>query len=121
MVLPALFGGLDIASTRATFTAGLLNALIIIGTRPRILNFMFRVALAFEPLAPTAINLFMSRSLNRWKEEKIITDYKVHTKRIHRIHYRVNLDLVLTAIEVHYIINHRLPQQLEVIRRWFNG
>lgn len=122
MLVPnALFGGLVIASTRGSFTAGLLNALIIIGTRPRILNFFFRVALAFEPLAPTAISLFLSRPLNRWKDEKLITDFKIHTKRIHRFHYRIFLDFELTAIEVHYILNHWLPQQLEVIRRWFNG
>lgn len=114
-------GGLIIASTRGTFTASLLNALIIIGTRRPVLNFMFRAALAFEPLAPTAISLFLSRELGRWKDEKLITDYKIHAKRIHRFHYRINLDLDLTAIEVHYILNHWLPQQLEVIRRWFNG
>ena len=121
MVPLALFGGLLIASTRASFNASLLNALVIIGTRPRVLNFVFRVALAFEPLAPTAINLFLSRELGRWKDEKLITEYKVHTKRIHRFHYRIILDLALTAIEVHYILNHWLPRQTEAIRRWFNG
>jgi hypothetical protein len=82
---------------------------------------MFRVALAFEPLAPTAIHLVLSRELGRWKDENIITDYKIHTKRFHRFHYLIVLDFELTAIEVHYVLNHWLPRQLEIMRRWYNG
>jgi hypothetical protein len=96
---------------------------MVIALRRPIVNFVFRVTLAFERLAPTAINLYLTRELNVWKEQKLIKDFEVHTKRIHRLHYRVLLDLDMTAMEVQQMLNRLLPEQLgriEVLRRWFD-
>ena len=87
---------------------------------PRTINFFFRLALIFEPLAPTAISYYLSRKLDNYKQQGLIADYKVKTKRIHRFHYRIWLDLEVTAAQAHYALAHLLPRQGKFLRRWFN-
>jgi hypothetical protein len=87
-----------------------------------VLNVIFRVAYAFEPLAPTAITLYLSRTFDNWKTKRVITDYTINTKRIHRFHYLVFMDFTLTGVEVHYVLNHWLPNQVQQLtRRWNLG
>jgi hypothetical protein len=114
-----IFGGLFIAGARpqGTIFSSFAAAVTEIALKPPILNFIYRTALAFEPLAPTAINLYLTRTFNNWKSEKIITAYTVHTKRIHRFHYRIFMDFTLTSVEVHYILNHWLPRQVKQLTR----
>jgi hypothetical protein len=87
---------------------------------PRTINFFFNLALIFEPLAPTAINYYLSRTLGDVKQQGYISDYKVKTKRIHKFHYRIWLDLDLTATQTHYVLGHLLPRRISFLRRWFN-
>jgi len=87
---------------------------------PRTINFFFNLALAFEPLAPSAINYYLSRTLKEIKQQGYILNYKVKTKRIHKFHYRIWLDLDLTATQTHYVLGHLLPRRIKFLRRWFN-
>ena len=84
------------------------------------MNFMFRLAFAFEPLAPQAISLYLSRRLYRWKQQGLILSYKAHTKRLGKFHYKITVDLDVNPKQVHYVLSHLLPKQINVIRRWVN-
>ncbi len=87
---------------------------------PRTIGFFFRLALFFEPLAPTAISYYVSRSLREWKQQGLINDYRVKTRRLHKLHYRVWVDADLTVSQTHYLLGHLLPRRTEFLRRWFN-
>ena len=81
---------------------------------------LLRVALRFEPLAPTAITVLMNQQLHRFKEAGSIGDYKTHTKRLGKFHYRVEIDLDLTGMQVVHLLANLFPKQLNRFRRWFH-
>lgn len=81
---------------------------------------LLRVAFVFEPLAPTAITLLMNQQLHRYKEGNIIGEYKTHTKRLGKYHYRVVIDLDLTGRQVMHLLGNIFPNQLSGLRRWFH-
>ena len=87
---------------------------------PRTIGFFFRLALIFEPLAPTAITYYISRSFGDWKKQGLVNDYKVKTKRMHKFQYRIWIDVDLTANQVHYMVAHLLPKRINFLRRWVN-
>ncbi|MGZ4850368.1 MAG: hypothetical protein ACXV2C_03200 [Candidatus Bathyarchaeia archaeon] len=87
---------------------------------PRTIGFFFRLALIFEPLAPTAITYYVSRSLGDWKQKGLIGDYAVKTQRLHKFQYRILVDVDLTPFQVHYVLAHLLPKRISFLRRWFN-
>lgn len=95
-----------------TGIAGVIN--------PRTINFFFNLGLAFEPLAPTAITFYVSRELGKLKAQGYVADYRVKTKRIHRFHYRIFLDVDVTSAQVHYVLGHLLPRRIKFLRRWLN-
>jgi len=78
------------------------------------------VAFAFEPLAPTAITVIMNQQLHRYKEGGIVSDYKTHTKRLGRYHYRVEIDLDLTGMQAVHLLGNLFPKHLSRFRRWFH-
>jgi hypothetical protein len=78
------------------------------------------VGLIFEPLAPTAITLYMNQQLKRYKETGAIGNYKAHTKRLGKFHYRISLDLDLTGKQAMHLVGHVFPAQFQQFRRWFN-
>lgn len=100
------------ASSGGTTIASVIN--------PRTINFFFNLALIFEPLAPRAITYYVSRSLGEWKQQGLIHDYKVKTKRLHKLHYRIWVDADLTASQTHYVLGHLFPRRIKFLRRWFN-
>jgi hypothetical protein len=81
---------------------------------------LLRVAFVFEPLAPTAITLLMNQQLHRYKESNIIGEYKTHTKRLGKYHYRVIIDLDLTGRQAMHLLGNIFPNQLSGFRRWFH-
>jgi hypothetical protein len=87
---------------------------------PRLMSFLIRIALAFEPLAPTAISYYLSRSLRDLEQQGLISNYRAHTKRLGKFHYKVEIDAELTSNQAHYILAHILPKRLKVLGRWFN-
>jgi hypothetical protein len=84
------------------------------------LRFLFRLALAFEPLAPTAISYFLTRTLHDWKQQGLISDYKTHIKRLGKFHYKVTVDFDVNEKQVHHFFAHVLPKQSKTLRRWLN-
>jgi hypothetical protein len=89
----------------------------LVGSAVRVL---MRVAFVFEPLAPTAITVLMNQQLHRFKEAGAIGDYKTHTKRLGKYHYRISMDLDLTGMQAAHLLGNMFPQQLSRFRRWFH-
>jgi hypothetical protein len=79
-----------------------------------------RAAFVFEPLAPTAISFFLGRRLNEWKEQGLISDYKSHTQRLGKFHYKIEIDLDVTSSQAEHVLNDLMPDQLNGVRRWVN-
>ena len=84
------------------------------------LRVLLRVVFVFEPLAPTAITVLMNQQLHRFKETGAIGDYKTHTKRLGKYHYRIETDLDLTGIQAVHLLGNLFPKQLSRFRRWFH-
>ncbi len=80
-----------------------------------------RIAFRFEPLAPTAITLYINQQLHRFKEEGAICDYKTHTKRLGKYHYIIQLDLDVTGGQAQYILKNIFPKQFSGYGRWLIG
>jgi hypothetical protein len=93
---------------------------IALAFSPRMMRFLFSLALAFEPLAPTAISYYISRSLRTWKQQGLINDYKIHAQRLGKIHYRVIVDLEVNKNQVHHFFAHVLPKRSKILGRWLN-
>ena len=89
----------------------------LIGSVVRVL---MRVAFVFEPLAPTAITVLMNQQLHRFKEAGAISNYKTHTKRLGKYHYRIEMDLDLTGMQAVHLLGNLFPKQLSRFRRWFH-
>ena len=84
------------------------------------LRVLLRVVFVFEPLAPTAITVLMNQQLHRFKEGGVIGDYKTHTKRLGKYHYRIEIDLDLTGMQAIHLLGNLFPTQLSRFRRWFH-
>jgi len=82
---------------------------------------LLRVVFVFEPLAPTAITVLMNQQLHRFKEGGVIGDYKTHTKRLGKYHYRIEIDLDLTGMQAIHLLGNLFPKQLSRFRRWFHN
>jgi hypothetical protein len=89
----------------------------IVGSAIRVL---MRVVFVFEPLAPTAITLLMNRELRRFKDGGIVGNYKTHTKRLGKYHYRIEINLDLTGIQAVHLLGNLFPKQISRFRRWFH-
>ena len=89
----------------------------LVGSAIRVL---MRVAFVFEPLAPTANTVLMNRELHRFKEAGRIGEYKTHTKRLGKYHYRIEIDLELTGMQAIHLLGNLFPKQLSRFRRWFH-
>jgi len=81
---------------------------------------LLRVAFVFEPLAPTAITVLMNQQLHRFKESGAIGNYKTHTKRLGKFHYRIEMNLEVTGMQAIHLLSNMFPNQLTRFRRWFH-
>ena len=81
---------------------------------------LMKVAFVFEPLAPTAITVLMNQQLRRFKKADKIGEYKTHTKRLGKYHYRIEMDLDLTGKQAMHLLVNLFPKQLSRFRRWFH-
>ena len=89
----------------------------LVGAAVRVL---MRVAFVFEPLAPTAITVLVNQRLHRFKEAGAIGEYKAHTKRLGKFHYRIVIDLDLTGMQAVHLLSNIFPNQLSTFRRWYH-
>ena len=85
-----------------------------------VIRVLLRVAFVFEPLAPRAITVLMNQQLHRFKEAGAIGNYKTHTKRLGKYHYRIEIDLDLTGMQGVHLLSNLFPKQLSRFRRWFH-
>ncbi len=92
-----------------------LRDLVSSGTRV-----LFKVAFTFEPLAPAAITVIINQQLRRYKEGRVIGDYKTRTKRLGKYHYRIELYMDLTGMQATHLLANLFPKQLSRFRRWFH-
>jgi len=99
------------ANNRASISESLIGSAIRV---------LFRAALVFEPLAPTAITLLVNQQLHRFRDTEVIGKYKTHTKRLGKFHYRIEIDLELTGKQAVHLLSNLFPQQLYRYRRWFH-
>ena len=81
---------------------------------------LMKVAFVFEPLAPTAITVLMNQQLRQFKKTGKIGEYKTHTKRLGKYHYRIEMDLDLTGKQAMHLLVNLFPKQLSRFRRWFH-
>jgi hypothetical protein len=81
---------------------------------------LIRVALVFEPLAPTAITVLMNRQLSKFKEAGAIEAYKTRTKRLGKFHYRTEINLDVTGMQAIHLLGNIFPSQSKRFRRWFH-
>ncbi len=85
-----------------------------------VISVLFRLALAFEPLAPTAITVALNQLLHRYKEGDIIGDYKTHAKRLGKYHYLIQIDLDVNDMQATHLLANIFPSQFSRFRRWFH-
>ncbi len=81
------------------------------------MRLLLRLAFAFEPLAPTAISYFLVRYLHVWEQQGIVSNYRAHTRRLGKFHYKVEIEVEVTRKQVHYILVHKVPKQLRFFGR----
>jgi hypothetical protein len=81
---------------------------------------LMKVAFAFEPLAPTAISVYLNQQLHRYREGGVIGDYKTRTKRLGKYHYRIEIDLDLTGMQATHLLANIFPEQISSYGRWFH-
>ena len=85
-----------------------------------VVRVLVRVAFVFEPLAPTAITVLVNQQLHKFKESGAIGDYKTHTKRLGKYHYKVIIDMDLSGMQAIHLLANLFPKQLSSYRRWFH-
>ncbi len=83
----------------------------------RLFNVFLRFAFYLEPFAPPAISYFISRRLEFFHQQGLISAYKAKTKRLGKFHYVIELDLDLTGKQAFYVVDDMLPKQLRHLRR----
>ncbi len=62
----------------------------------QLMPILVRLLSIVEPLTPRAVSYYVSRVLRSWKNNQLIIDYQVRTKRLGRFHYKVYVDMYLT-------------------------
>ncbi|MDR1992545.1 MAG: hypothetical protein LBQ98_03460 [Nitrososphaerota archaeon] len=82
---------------------------------------LLRFTFALEPLAPAVISVLMNQGLRRYKKGGLISRYKTHTKRLGKYHYRIEIHLDLTGIQVAHLAANLLSMRLNIVGRWYNG
>lgn len=56
-----------------------------------------------EPISPRFISFWLRRRLGNWKQEGLIDDYRVKTRRLGKFHFTVQVDLELRQKQVDWI------------------
>ena len=88
-----------------------------LANNPRLLRFLLNIAFALEPLAPTAISYFLSRTLRDWERQGLIDDFRAHTTRLGKFHYKVEFSVDVNSKQAHYIVTHKLGKRIATLYR----
>jgi hypothetical protein len=70
----------------------------------RFFPLLVRLFPVIEPFLPRYISSNLRRQLKKWKESGLILDYKVRTRRLGRLHYKIAVDMDLTGEQMAVIL-----------------
>jgi hypothetical protein len=87
--------------------------------KQKFLSVLLKGAFVFEPLAPKAISYYISQRLKEIKKTGLISEFHTKTKRLHRFHYLIVIDLDLNSIQTDYLIKKILPKLVNM-NKYFN-
>jgi hypothetical protein len=88
----------------------------IASVRDRFMSFFLRYASFFEPLALFGISYYLNQKLKQYKRQGRISTYKTHTKRLGKWHYKIEVDVDVTARQTAFVFAE-LSEQLKGLRR----
>jgi len=74
---------------------------------------LIRLFSIVEPLTPRAVSYYIGRYLRNWKNNNLILDYKIRTRRLGKLHYKIIVDLDLTPKQADRILSQQLLQALK--------
>ena len=66
---------------------------------------LIRLFSIVEPLTPRAASYYVGRNLRNWKNKNLILDYKMRTRRLGKLHYKIIVDLDLTPKQAGRILS----------------
>ena len=72
-------------------------------------SLIVRAVFIFEPLAPRFISYYLGQKLEEWKEQGVISEFEVKTKRLGKFHYKIILDLDVTSEQARQLLDDLLP------------
>ena len=76
-----------------------------------------RFVLFLEPISPRFVSFLVRRRLNAWKQDGVIDDFKVRTKRVGKFHYKVVVDLDFTPLQARHVMTDARTRLSRVGRR----
>lgn len=66
---------------------------------------LIRLFSVVEPLTPRAVSYYIGRYLRNWKNNNLIFDYRIRTRRLGKFHYKIIVDLDLTPKQAGAILS----------------
>ncbi len=64
-----------------------------------------------EPLTPRAVSYYLGRYLRNWKNRNVILGYKIRTRRLGKLHYKIIVDLDLTSKQARRILSRTVASR----------
>src|SRR3990172_6967980 len=82
----------------------------------RLLPIFIRLFPIFERFVPVFVSYFLERALRALKTEGWIDDYRTRAVRTGRLHYRIDVRLVLTEEQAKIILNDLVTRILGIFK-----
>ena len=82
----------------------------------RLLPILIRLFPIFERFVPVFASYFLERVLRALKTERWIDDYRTRAVRTGRLHYRIDVRLVLTEEQAKIILNDLVTKILGIFK-----
>jgi hypothetical protein len=83
--------------------------------RDKFLQSAMKYAGTLEMFLLPGVSFYLSRQLSRLQKQGAFSTYTMHTKRIGKWHYRIEVELDLTPKQLAYLL-HSLQKQLNGFR-----
>jgi hypothetical protein len=72
----------------------------VVSIRDRLIGFVLKHINTFEPFAKFGISYVLNRQLKQYRQQGILSAYKTKVRRLGKWHYRIEVDLDATAVEL---------------------
>ena len=82
---------------------------IIQYTTKRLLSNRWAVLL-LDPFIPRLLSFYLSRSLKKWRKQRILENYEVKVQRVSRLCYEVNLHVLAKKSETQKVITQYIQR-----------